>query len=263
MNKIMVEVNTQFSAQLTKPFTTETFRGTNFYKFYYAIAQVCSQGETISSETFAKLQQYFAITNEKIDRPVVTNPGIVEKMESYTSELLPDGLIVSVKPMIDDDAGKINICVDIDDDGDDYDAQKIEICTLISQITCAGTVTQGSESESIVLSNTQAFDFKYCLPDETPIKWKLTTTLSENNTLEIGDPDDTKALLFANINAKYRIGKDVEPQTYFSIADAPWNASVVLEYSVDGGSTWLDDIIETEFDDKYTFELADIELVEE
>jgi len=251
MSTIMADINTQFGTA----YTVENFVGTNFYKYFYALAQRAQLNEVKTSEIFLKLQTYFAYVNERISRPVNTNQGIVDR---FTSE----GYVASVKPMIDADAGKISICVDTDDGADDYDEVKLAICQLISEITVGGAVTQGTEVEAIVLTNGQSFDFKFCLPDYHPILLKLTIALSENNQVVVGNPDDTKQTLLNNIMARYRLGRNFEPQRYFSVADAPWAAYVTLEYSLDAGANWLTTVYDANFDDLLTFGLADITLVE-
>lgn len=251
MDSIMGYINTQFGTT----YTTESFIGTNFYKWAYALAQRMSENEVKTSEIFVKLQAYIDYINARISRPVNTNPGLVEKMQA-------EGYIASLKPPSDVDAGKIYICVDVDDAADDYADTKLAICTLISQITIAGCPTQGSESETIVLSNGQSFDFKYALPDRAEIDLRLTLTLSENNQVVIGDPDDVKAALLENIQASYKLGKNFEPQRYFGVADAPWASTVLLEWSDDGGSNWHDEVFDAAYDDLFDIALDRIELVE-
>jgi hypothetical protein len=372
MASLMANINTQF--ELDPAYTMETFEGTAFYKYFYALAQRMQESEVKTSEIFIKLQQYIDVINERISRPVVTNPGLIEKLEDV-------GYVASVKPMIDADAGKIHICIDADDgvhalgeveitsfanlvsgtddvvtigataftaqagaatpgtgtfqaatsnaatatslaaqinahatagalvkaravgaivklraihggtagnialsytDNDTnvgatvsgatltggtnsatYAATKLTLCTLISNSTAAGGVTQGTESEAIVLSNGQSFDFKYNLPDKIGVLLRLTITLSENNQVVVGDPDEVKLLLLENINDKYRLGRNFEPQRYFSVVDAPWASQVLLEYSFDDGDTWETDIYEAEYNELFDIQLEDIELVEE
>lgn len=373
MGYIMAAINTQF--ELSPAYTMETFVGTNAYKYFYALAQKYQENEVKTSEIFTKLQAYFDLINARISRPVVTNPGIVEKLGL-------EGYVASVKPMIEADAGKINICIDVDDgvhavgtitvtsyanlvsgtddkvtigvtdftaqtgavtpgdgtfraatgndetaaslaaqinahavaslivraravgavvtvmalqggtdgnsivltytdndtnvgatvsgsgtlaDGEDnaeYPALKTALVTLISQITVGGAVTQGLEAEAVVFPNGQSFDFKYHLPNKWPTLLKLTTVLSENNQVLIGSPEDVKQLLLTNVQARYRLGRNFEPQRYFSLVDAPWAASVLLEYSIDGGGTYQSTIYESNFDDLFEIGLADITLVE-
>jgi hypothetical protein len=252
MDELMEGINDQFGTT----YTNETFIGTNFYKYFYALAQRMQENEVLTSEIFASLQQYFEITNERILRPVATNPGLVEAFED-------SDWIASVKPMIEADAGTVNICVDVDDEGDDYAAEKLEIATIIKDSVAAGVVSLGAESETIVLSNGQSFDFKFHLPTRTDVHLRLTLTTSDNNQVVIDDPEDVKQRLIDNIEEKYRLGLDFEPQRYFTTADALWTSEVLLEYSIDAGENWLTAINEAEFDDLYEFDLANITLVEE
>lgn len=259
MSSIMTNINTQFGTA----YTNETFVGTNFYKYFYALAQRVQAGEVKTSEIFLKLQQYFAITNESISRPVVTNPGLIAAIEAVT------GYKASVKKPIDADAGKIFICVDKhvttgnweDDAG--YAADKLAVCTIIKNSTVAGCVTQGSEVETITLTNGQSFDFKFNLPNRIPVLLRLTTTLSVNNQVLVGDPDDTKAKLLANIAARYRLGKDFEPERYFSVDDAPWASSVLLEWSDDAGANYHSTVYTAAYNDLFEVSLANTSLVED
>ncbi len=257
MLSIMTNINTQFS----KTYTMDTFLGTNLYKYFYALAQKLQENEVKTSEVFLNLQQYFRITNERISRPVVTNPGIVEVLER-------NGYLASVKMPIDGDAGKIFICVDKKVDSGDwedsagYAVDSLAVATIIKDSTVGGCVTQGGEVNTIALSNSQNFDFKYALPNRIPIDLRLTLTLSENNTVSIAEPDDVKALLLANVNARYRLGKDFEPQRYFSVLDAPWAAIVLLEWSTDSGANYYSTVFDANFDDIYEVDLSRTHLVE-
>ncbi len=251
MSLIMSGINEQFGTS----FTDETFVGSGHYKYAYTLAQRIQAGEVVTSQIFQKVQKYFEDTNDKIISPKVTPPGIIDafKLAGYTA---------SVKGMIEADAGKSHICVDVDDGDPDYAAMKTEICTLIQQYTVQGVVTIGSEVESLPLSNGQTFDYKFNLPDATNIKLKLTLTLSRNNQSVIGSSDSTKQKLMANIAALYSLGKDFEPERYFSVADAPWAGDILLEYSLDGGSTWDDDTYEADYDELFVVLLANITVLE-
>ncbi len=252
MLALMDGVNTEFGTT----YTAETFIGTNFYKFFYALAQRMQENEVKTSEIFVYLQQYFEVTNERIVRPVATNPGITEAFALA-------GWTASVKPMIEDDAGEMNICVDVDEDGDDYAANKLAIATIIKDSVAGGIVTQGSESETIVLTNGQDFDFKFHLPERVEVWLKLTNTLSDNNMVVVSSPEDVKFQLMANIASKYRLGRDFEPQKYYSTADAPWTSQVKLEYSIDEGDNWETEVFDAEFDDLFVVLLENITVIED
>lgn len=370
------EINTQFGTS----YTSETFVGTNHYKYFYGIAQLMQQNDVKCSEIFAKLQQYFVITNERISRPVVTNPGIIEKMGN-------EGYLTSVKPPSLSEAGEISVCVDADDgdhasafvtitsyanlvsgtddvieingtnftaqagaatpgaatfqaatsnaataqsladqinahatvglvirafaagevvklraihggvaanaytlsytdndsnvgatvsgaefsggtDNEDYADERLEICTLLSRCIVGGIPSNGTEEEAIVLSNGQSFDFKFFLPFKIEAGIRLTITLSENNQVVVSSPDDTRGVLFTNIQNRYALGKNFEPERYFGVDDAPWAESVLLEYSLDfdplnpGDATWLSSVYESAFDELFDVKLENIEIVE-
>lgn len=252
IDDIMEGVNNQFGTT----YTTETFLGTNWYKYSYALAQKIQTNEVKASEVFLKLQDYFATTNEVILDPKVTPNGIIEALAAAD-------YVASVKPMIDADAGKASICVDVDSADPAYAATKLEICGLIKDYVSLGVVTQGTESETLTLSNGQAFDFKYKLPTRIATLLRLTITTSRNNTSVIANPETTKLKLIQNIEAEYKLGRDFEPERYFDVTDAPWASDIVLEYSIDGGANYLTTVYEATFDHLLTILLADTELIEE
>lgn len=379
MTQFMGYINTQFN--VTPAYTMETFIGTNLYKNFYAIAQLYAANEIKTSEIFQKLQDYFNVINARIARPSVTSPGIIEQIKKL-------GFLASVKPMIDADAGKISIAVDIDDgthakgtytitsygnlvtgtadkvtingtqmtaqagaatpgaavfqaatsndataaslatqinahatlglvvkakaiasivhltarhggivgnvtttytngdanvgatvqqasltggvDNADYEDIRLDICQLLSVITVGGAVTQGTEQETITLSNGQAFVYKFFLPDRIQVWLRLTTTLSENNQVLVGSPDDVKLKLISNLDTRYQLGKNFEPQKYFnSVDDAPWTSQVLLEWTsdvtdgvVDVGATWHSTVYDAAFNELFDYALERILLVE-
>lgn len=257
MLSIMDNINTQFGTT----YTTDSFVGTNFYKYMYSMAQLLQTNEIKTSEIFIYLQQYFAITNEKISRPVVTNQGLVDIITAA-------GYICSVKPMVSGDAGKINICIDKTvasgnwEDSTGYAADKAAAAAIIKNSTCAGCVTQGGEVTTITLSNGQEFDFAYALPNRIPVDLRLTMTLSDNNQVAVATDDDIKTALLANVASRYQLGKDFEPQRYWAVSDSPWASVVLLEWSTDGGTTYFSTVFDANFNDLYQVDLSRLHIVE-
>jgi hypothetical protein len=143
----------------------------------------------------------------------------------------------------------------------DYAAVKLQIATLVKQHVVAGVVSQGSEVVSVVLSNGQSFDFKFYLPDRIPILLRLTATESENTLLVTPSDETIREKVFANAGAAYKLGLNFEPQRYYTLVDAPWASSLVLEWSDDGGTTWHSGVYDADFDDVFEFDLEDIEVV--
>jgi hypothetical protein len=105
VSQVRLKVNELFGTT----YTAENFTGTNWYKFAYSVLQPQQGNETRTSEIFQKLLEYIRTTNEKIQRPSVSFPGIIEAFEA-------EEYVASVKAPAEVDAGKISICADISDD---------------------------------------------------------------------------------------------------------------------------------------------------
>lgn len=252
--EIISDFRVLINAQFNTTFTEENFVGSNWYKYSYALAQKIQENETKTAEIFSKLQDYIATTNEAIQRPSVSAPGILDSLGAA-------GFVASVKPPLDADAGKAYVCVDLDDGADGYALKKLEVATLLSQYYAAGVVSQGAEVESIVLSNGQSFDFKFNLPNRIPVLLRLTAAESENTLLVVPTDEVIRQTVFDNAGAAYRLGLNFEPQRYFSLADAPWASTVLLEWSDDDGGNWHDEVYDADYDDLFDFDLEDIEVV--
>lgn len=251
MNIVMAGVNAQFGTT----YTETTFVGTNFYKFYYALIQRLQENEVKTSEIFLKLQDYFRLTNEMISRPSTTPPGLIDTFKDA-------GYIASIKKPIDADAGKIFVCVDVDDTAPDYATKKAQIAGILKESTVGGVVSQGTEVTTLVLSNGQSFDYKYNLPNRIEVLLRLTITLSENNQVVIKSPEEVKDILMDNIASLYQLGKNFEPQRYFTILDAPWASSILLEWSINAGVNYYSTIYDAAYDDLFDVQLANITVVE-
>jgi hypothetical protein len=85
--------------------------------------------------------------------------------------------------------------------------------------------------------------------------------LSENNQFEILPTDTSKATLLANVASRYRLGRNFEPQTYFTVLEAPWCSQILLEYSFDD-INWLTAVYDSDHDELLEFSLARTVVVE-
>lgn len=249
-NFIRTKVNDIFHTD----YSETDFVGTNWYRFAYVIVQRIQTGEIKTSEIFTKLQEYIALTNERIQRPSVSYPGLVDSFAA-------NGYLVAVKQNELADAGKLSVCVDTDETAPDYAEKKLAICTLLKDFVAAGTVFTGTETEDITLSNGQSFPFKFHLPNEIPVLLRLTLTVSENNLLLVDDDETVRDLLYDRLLAMYRVGLNFEPQRYFSTAQAPYASVVTLEWSDDDGATWSALVFDADFDDKFTFDRDDLQVI--
>ncbi len=247
MDAIRLGINTQFGTT----YTAENFVGTNYYKYFYVLVQKALESEAKTAEIFLKLQEYFATINATIQRPSVSLPGLIDSFESQ-------GFTASVKKNVGGDEGKVSICILVDSGAPDYATTKLQLCNLVKDYVAAGMISQGTETETITLTNGQDFDFKYALPEEIPVLLRATLTSSDNQIFTVPTDEVLRQLVFDNINSRYRLGWDFEPQRYLTAVDCPWAATILVEWSNDAGSNWHATVFQAEFDDLYTFALEDI-----
>lgn len=369
MEIVRVNINTQFSTN----FTQDEFIGSGHYKNMYSLVQRLQENEVKASEIVLKLQQYFIVTNEMIQRPKTTHPGIVDV-------LLEAGFEASTKPPELADAGKVYVCVNVVDnhargeveitsyanlvsgtddsvtvgatvftaqagsatpgaatfqaatsnaltavslaaqinahatagalveawvDGavviiralsggtggnaialaytdndtnvgatvsaatllggivsdDEYDDIEEEISEILSDCIAGGIVSMGREGVEVTLPNLQAFEYLYALPERQRTYLKLTIGISDHNEHAIPSDEEIKAVLLANVIARYKMGRDFEPDKYFSTEDAPWAASILLQYS-DDDMSYASIVEENDFDFLREFDIDDISLVQ-
>lgn len=252
-DSMMEYIRIGLNAQFNTGYTVDTFIGSNHYKYFYVLVQRALENENKAAEIFAKLQLYISTTNERIQRPSVSLPGIID---SFTAK----GYTVAVRPSDLTEAGHIEITVDVDDTAPDYASKKTEIALLISQFVVAGIITDGTEVTTLGLSNGQFFDFKFRLPYRSPTLLRLTVEKSLNHITTIPSDEDIRLQLFENIKARYRLGWNFEPQRYFTQVDAPWAGDILLEWSIDDGATWSSEVKVNPSDYLHTFSVADIEV---
>lgn len=247
MDLIRLGINEQFETS----YTEETFVGTGWYKFSYPLVQMVQKGEVKTSEIFLKLQEYITFTNKAIQRPSVSINGIIDSFADLDYN-------VSVKRPSLADVGKIYICADL---VSPTSAQKIDIATRIKDFVAGGILTVGTESQSITLSNGQSFDFKFNLPNRKQVLLKATFKKSKNYSAFIPTDITLRELIFDNINAKYKLGWDFEPERYISVTDAVWASDVTLEWTDNSGEDWYSTVYSAEYDDLFEFGLDDIQVV--
>lgn len=251
MDYVRQGVNAQFQTE----YTVDSFKGSGFYKMFYAPVQEIIKQDIKTSEIFLKLQDYFRTTNERISRPVSTPVGLIDKFAEYD-------ILVSVKPVTSLEAGMIFVCADVDNTDPNYADTKLLICTILKDSTAIGNPTQGTEVETLVLTNGQSFDYKFNLPTRTETLIRLTVTTSQNNRAVIASPEDIRFKVLQNITERYRLGLNFEPQKYYDIDDAPWASEILLEYSIDDGVTWDSQVAVLEYNELMTIALEDIVIIQ-
>ncbi|MDR0676047.1 MAG: hypothetical protein LBF97_03285 [Elusimicrobiota bacterium] len=252
MIKLMQGINSQFNTN----YTIETFQGTNFYKYFYALAQLLAQDEIDTSLIFERYKDYIRTTNEKIAIPKTPIIGLIDTFDK-------NGIKISVRKVTTDNAGRLAVCALLDASASDYQQKKQLVLEILAQYTVAGLFYDGTETGSITLSNNQVFDFAFYLPNYFSTNLKLTINLSHNTQLISESIDVIQKTLLNNIAANYSLGVDFEPEKYFTISrDANYASKVLLEYSNSKTSNvFVSSIYTASFQDFFTFDQQNVEVI--
>lgn len=245
-------VNQEFGTN----YTTQSFVGTNLWKFLYTTIQGLMTVENNIAELGVKLQDYIRTQNEALIIPRSSADGIMQLIQDSF------GLVSSIKPIEQStDAGQIYLAVDVDSTADNYATTKENILNALHQNMGAGLYYHGTETGSITASNGQQFTYAYELPTEQALKINIQVKISENSTLLVETPTAIKNKFLANFAELYRLGFDFEPQSFLCIdRDCPFASQITITYSTDGGSTYSSGVLQSTYKTKYTIAESDVEV---
>ena len=253
--EIMEALRLNMNDVLGTDYTTSEFSGTNFYKVIYPVMQEIMATENNLSIIFSKLVDFIDKTNESINAPAVVRDSIIRKINEL-------GVDCSLKQLDPAEAGNIFLCCDLNPADDNYSYLIDRIGNIMLENISAGTVSNGSVSVNKRLENGQVETFKFELPTKTAILLKLTLQISRNNDQYIPTDSEAKEILLNNLNKYYKLGNDFEPEKYAEInRDFPCCSEVILEYSLDNGTTWTDAVAQLSYDTKYITNAGDITIV--
>lgn len=245
-------VNQEFGTS----YTSQSFVGTNLWKYLYATIQGMMTIENNISELGVKLQDYIRTQNEEL---IIHRSSVDGFMQAMEDEL---GLISSLKPCESDaDAGEIYLAVDIDSAGSDYADKKQQIFNVMHKYLTAGLHYNGTETGTVTATNGQVFNYAYELPTKKALKIKIQVRVSENNNLFIETTNNIKEKFLENFSNLYRLGFDFEPQQYLNISrDLPFASEITTQYSTNSGSSWATGVLESDYKTKYTIDNASVEV---
>lgn len=235
-------VNEQFETD----YDTTTIVGTNYYKFFYAGAQLVMQAEAQTAEISAKMTDYIRTANENINLPKSTIDG-------FTQGILRElSLNSTIKNLTDSaEAGFLFLVVDVDDEAEDYETIKAEIIDRMAAWLTLGLYYPGSEADTRIAINGQSFDYAFDLPIPVDILVRITVTISANARTPILNENQIRTIFNANFANLYRIGLDFEPEKYLEIArDLPFASEILLEYSENDGGSWDDEPRSMDYNEK-------------
>jgi hypothetical protein len=221
-------VNTQFSTS----YDTETIVGTEYYKFFYAGAQLVMQAEGQTAEISVRMTDYIRTANERINLPKSTVDGFIDAIKD---ELGYDCTIKNLT--IPAEAGHLFLIVDIPTPV--LTPVKDSIIQRQHNYLTAGLYYEGAITGTKVAINGQVFDYAFDTPIAVNIDVRITAKISANAKTPILNIIQVAAIFDANFASLYKLGLDFEPEKYLEIArDLPFASDILTEYSEDAGATW-------------------------
>lgn len=252
LNECVQIVNQEFGTS----YTSQSFTGTNLWKYLYATIQGLMTVENNIAELGVKLQDFIRTQNESLIIPRSSYDGI---MQIIKDEL---GLVSSIKRIEEEtEAGQIFLAIDINNTSDDYADRKAQIFKILHENMGAGLFYNGTETGQVTASNGQVFNYAFDLPAETPLKVKIKVRVSENSTLFVETPIEVKNKFLANFAKFYRLGYDFEPQIFLCRdRDLPFASEINISYSTDDGTEYKTGILEAMYDEKFTIAPDDVEV---
>ena len=245
-------VNAEFGTK----YTMQSFVGTNLWKYLYTTIQGLMTCENNIAELGVKLQDYIRTKNEELIIHRSSNDGI---MQAIKDEL---GLVSSIKPTKSEaDAGEIYLAVDVDKEGSDYADKKQQILNVLHKYMTAGLNYNGTERGTVKASNGQVFDYAFELPVKKKLKMKIEVKVSDNTNLFVETTNRIKEKFLKNFASLYKMGFDFEPQQFLNISrDLPFASEIKVQASIDNGSSYKTNIIQSDYKTKYTISDADIDV---
>lgn len=253
--EITESVRNRTNSSLGTSYTPSEFTGTNIYKVSYPQMQEAMSIENDLSQIFAKLNDFIDETNESINAPAIVRDSLIRKVQNL-------GVECSTKSLESNEAGNIFLCCNISTDDDNYQYLANEIGIILRDFTAAGTVTNGTQEVNLQLANTQVETFRFSLATKISIQLRLTLNISRNNQNYIPTDDEAKDILINNLQELYHLGQDFEPEKYAEInRDFPCCSEVILEYSLDNGTTWISSVAQLQYNQKYVVARGDISVV--
>lgn len=234
--------------------TEARFQASREYEVFYSSAQIDMQYQAIFSEVFNKVALWMKEVNFKINSPSTTPIAIQQKFLSKF------GLNIGIKPMIEAEKGLAHIAVDYTPSP----ALNEQIASfLANECISGGIVTMGDIVVPVSIGG-QQFDYKWVKAVEKAVKFKVTITISRGAAEYIESATDIRDRFLDNYKSLYRIGHDIEPESYYEInRDAKYASEILTQYSLDDGSTWLTLPHKSLYSDKFVPELdtGDITIV--
>lgn len=203
------------------------FLGSYEYQALYPAMQLMVENGELTLDALNEVLISIEQINQEIRRPAVLQSRVTERFAEFGYEATIRAADATTK-------GIVAICVDAHGGDEDF------IGTLIrDEMLPAGQHMEGDVIYSTALSNGQALDIKWTLPQDSTKDYRVTITRARGSKYPVDTNEVILEKFYANYNEIMGIGTDITPQVYLTVRDLPWASSVLVEWTNDG-TTWDD-----------------------
>ena len=219
------------------------------YEIAYANAQRDNQNAVIMQQGLQLTLDSISEINESIKRPAVLHSRVAERFAEEINAVTGEPYVATIRVADLATKGIVAICVDYTPAA----TENTQIANLIvNEMLPAGQFMEGTESESVVISNGQSVLAQWKPPVNHDIDFKITLTVDANSSHPVDTAEVIAERFLENFNAQNPMGQDITPDTYYQIVrDAPWASEIVTTYDIDTSGTYVGTITPSNFDDKY------------
>lgn len=240
-NLFMPKINERYGTT----YTADSFIGTQWYDILYPMIQALIDGDAEFADVWVKLSDFFDQVNARMQNPACVPDGIVGEFER-------NGLLASVRPVSEDNAGKIAVCIFADTSTQDIQAK---IVNVLTNSVAGGIWSEGNKSATATLNNGQTITWRWYEPTDVTVNLRLTVYYTNNNGKSIPPADDIAEDLRQKLSTRYRYGTPFVPDLMYQISeDAPYALKLKLEWSDVGTEEWSSEIRPTLFNNRLIFD---------
>lgn len=226
--------------------TFDKFKGSEEYRHFYAAVQVDMTLQLMFSGISDKIADYMREINYKIGKPTTTHSEIVGGLVRDFDYIVA----ASMMGQTEANRGTTELYITYSMPVDQVTAaMNADIAAYLSQYNIVGgnVMVNGSEGVKFEigtpLENGQSWVYRWNSGTDVDLKFRFNVWISRGAADAGHTVQDIIKIIEGKFADRYSMGSDIEPEKYWNLDAFDWAGDALLEYSIDGGSTWSDKVL--------------------